>query len=191
VRAGRSVHTAEVTGSIPVAPTSTNIFPESFPTAACQKICQKTTHSVASSALSVARFVSLRVNSARMVGQLRRLSGHAAATKVGGMVVTCNADLEATVGLPSEPQDAARTASSAAPATAAVWPRRQRRTAGRPSGWPGWRVARRTGGRYRRILAGVEVLTNRAWDELCGLGDRGTPADKGGDTTGVQHCTQP
>ena len=44
--ARRGIHTAEVTGSIPVAPTSTNTFPESTPSAACQTICQKVTGSV-------------------------------------------------------------------------------------------------------------------------------------------------
>jgi hypothetical protein len=37
----RGLHTAEVTGSIPVTPTSTNALPGSLEQAACQKICQR------------------------------------------------------------------------------------------------------------------------------------------------------
>src|SRR6266487_3211235 len=40
-----SLHTAEVTGSILVAPTSENTFPEPGRDGACQKICQKATGS--------------------------------------------------------------------------------------------------------------------------------------------------
>jgi len=41
----RGIHTAEVTGSIPVAPTSENTFPEPSRDGACQKICQNATGS--------------------------------------------------------------------------------------------------------------------------------------------------
>jgi hypothetical protein len=41
VRGPHSLHTAEVTGSIPVTPTSTNAFPESCCGAGCQQIASK------------------------------------------------------------------------------------------------------------------------------------------------------
>ena len=58
MRPGRFVHTAEVTGSIPVAPTSTNTFPEAAPGAVCQKICQKITGCAYGNALITVAFAS-------------------------------------------------------------------------------------------------------------------------------------
>jgi hypothetical protein len=56
---GRSLHTAEVTGSIPVTPTSTNSPHDLALSGACQKICQKTTFSRRWNALSAARIEGL------------------------------------------------------------------------------------------------------------------------------------
>jgi hypothetical protein len=50
------IHTAEVTGSIPVAPTRQNAFPEVVPGAVCQKICQKITGCGYGNALSIVPF---------------------------------------------------------------------------------------------------------------------------------------
>jgi hypothetical protein len=54
----RFVHTAEVTGSIPVAPTSKNTFPESASDAVCQKTCQKITGCAYENALSAVPFAA-------------------------------------------------------------------------------------------------------------------------------------
>jgi hypothetical protein len=54
-----SLHTAEVTGSIPVTPTSTNSLLDLALSGACQKICQKTILSRRENALSAVRFEGL------------------------------------------------------------------------------------------------------------------------------------
>ena len=54
-----SLHTAEVTGSIPVTPTSTNSLLD-LALGACQKICQETTLSRRENALSAARIEGSR-----------------------------------------------------------------------------------------------------------------------------------
>jgi hypothetical protein len=55
----RFLHTAEVTGSIPVTPTSTNSLLDLALSGACQKTCQKTTLSRRENALSAVRFEGL------------------------------------------------------------------------------------------------------------------------------------